>query len=56
MGAPNNAMMQSPMNLSTVPLHSKITALIDVKNSFSIHTTSRASIFSDMVVKPRISA
>lgn len=48
--------MQSPMNLSTVPLQLRISALIAEKNWRSIPTTSRASIFSDIVVKRRISA
>lgn len=55
MGAPQNAITASPMNLSSVPPWRKTVAAIRSRYSFSISTTLSAGSASEMEVKPRMS-
>src|SRR4030067_1432116 len=54
-GAPQKAMIASPMNLSSVPSCSKITSTIPERYPFRISTTFSASNCSDMEVNPLMS-
>ena len=55
-GTPKVTITQSPMNLSTVPSLDSIMEFIISKHSFISEVTSSALIFSDIDVKPEISA
>ena len=54
-GAFQNAMMQSPIYLSMVPLPSRMMSVIGVRNLLMNRVSSSASNFSEIVVKSRIS-
>ncbi len=55
MGAPHNAMIASPMNLSSVPPCSNTTSTISVKYSVRSLAMSSGLMVSDIGVKPRMS-
>ena len=55
MGAPQSAMIASPMNLSSVPPCSKITSTISVKYSLRSWAIASGPIDSAIAVKPRMS-
>ena len=55
MGAPQNAMMASPMYLSMVPSEARRMSVIGVRKPLSSAVSSVGFIFSDIEVKPRMS-
>ena len=54
-GAPQSAMIASPMNLSSVPPCSKITSTISLKYSVRSRAIASGPIDSAIAVKPRMS-
>jgi len=56
MGAPNKAIISSPMNLSTTPPYFSTMGTSRSKQLFIKLRTCSGSIFSDIAVKPEISA
>ena len=54
-GAPQNAMTQSPMYLSMVPRLERMMSVSRLNTEFSSSCNWVGSIFSDILVKPRMS-